>query len=304
MALASYYGSPNTNPGYIPSTGGGGTYGGSYGGGFGGGFGVSGLPRGSAAGTATSNPNVISPSQALMNQYQLYNQGVQQSQDLFKQLQSGFTDLASPGPTYTPSTYNYTPSASLTGAISNLQDLSKTGGYSAQDIADLRARGISPIRSIYSSAQQNIDRAKALQGGYSPNYTAATAKLARDESQQIADATQNVNAQLAQAIAGNKLAVAPELASAAAGESAQAAAYGSRAADVSNAAQQFNIQDALNRRMQSLEGLRSLYGTTPALASLFGQQAADAARLYQTGQASTIGAGSNLARLVAGGIGR
>ena len=74
------------------------------------------------------------------------------------------------------------------------EDFANTGGYSPGNIADMRARAISPSRAIYANMQRNIDRQRALQGGYSPNYTAASAKLAREGSQEISDINQNVNA--------------------------------------------------------------------------------------------------------------
>src|SRR5580692_1507239 len=61
-----------------------------------------------------------------------------------------------PAPTAT--TAPYTQSTDVTGSLANLSNLSKTGGYTDQGIADLRARGISPTRSIYANAQANLDR--------------------------------------------------------------------------------------------------------------------------------------------------
>jgi hypothetical protein len=173
--------------------------------------------------------------------YGLYNTAVgQQAQD-YGNIMAGYQNL--------PSTPGY----------QNTANLAATGGYSDQDKEDIRARGISPIRSIYSSAQQNVDRNKALQGGYSPNYNATQAKMARDESQQISDATTNVNATLAQNIAQNKIGLAPTYAA---------------------------------QETAPLEGQKSLYGTTPALASTFGTQALQAANLQNNiNQSPAIGSG-------------
>lgn len=82
----------------------------------------------------------------------------------------------------------------------------KDGGYSPQDLANMRARAVSPIRSIYSSASNALERQKALQGGYSPNYTAATAKMAREQSQGISDANTNTEANIAQMKQSGRLA--------------------------------------------------------------------------------------------------
>jgi len=258
----------------------------------------------------TSDMTPVSPSQALTNQYKLYDVGVGQNASLYDQIQQGYSNLGATNitpRTYTPQTYQFSQTPDYRGAVSNLQGLAQTGGYSTQDIADMRARGISPIRAIYARAQANLNRNRALQGGYSPNYAAATAKMARDESQQISDATQNVNAQLAQMIAQNKLAIAPELASTTAGEQALQNQYGAQAVNTANQGQMWNVQNLqdidrqnLGSRIQSLEGLRSLYGTTPALASLFGDQAMRTAGLVQNATNDQIAAGSNLARIAMG----
>lgn len=277
------------------------------------------------AGSSIQSQPAGSTSSPLSTQYDLYNQGVKQQAGDYDSIMQGYKDLAAkasslPAPgsytsqQMTPAQATYKQSGDLTGAISNLQQLSNTGGYSGQDIADLRARGVSPIRSVYSSAQSNIDRAKSLQGGYSPNYTAATAKLTRDESQQIADATQNVNAGIAQNVAANKLQVAPQLASVTAGQSDLANNIGGQNTDRvnnavasnianSNNASQFNIQSALqnpalNAQLEALNGQRSLYGTTPALASLFGTQALQGANL----QAGINNSGNQLNSAITGQI--
>lgn len=171
--------------------------------------------------------------------YGLYNTAVNQQAGDYSNIMQGYKDLAS------------------SPAYQNTANLAATGGYSDADQANIRERGISPIRSIYASAQQNVDRNKALQGGYSPNYNAVQAKMAREQSGAISDATTNVNAQLAQNIAQNKMQMAPQFA-------AQAS--------------------------KPLEGQQSIYGTTPALSNLFGNQALQAATLQNNiNQSPAIG---------------
>ena len=80
------------------------------------------------------------------------------------------------------------------------QDFSDTGGYSRNDLANIRSRAISPIRSVYANANREVDRQRALQGGYSPNYTAAKAKMAREASSATADATTNAEAAIAEMV--------------------------------------------------------------------------------------------------------
>ncbi len=80
------------------------------------------------------------------------------------------------------------------------QDFQKTGGYSPIDINNIRQRSVSPIRSIYAGANREVDRQRSLQGGYSPNYTAAKTKMAREQSMGLADANTNVEGMLAQMV--------------------------------------------------------------------------------------------------------
>lgn len=156
----------------------------------------------------------------------------------------------------------YQQSPDVTASLNNLNNLASTGGYSAQDISDLRNRAISPIKSIYSTAQQNLDRSQALSGGYSPNAGAAQAQLARDMSQQVGQAEENADAGIAQNVAANKLSIAPSYASAAQGAQGQ------------NVSLPLQIQQMM----------ASLYGTNPALINTFGNQVATATGLNQNQQ--------------------
>jgi hypothetical protein len=119
--------------------------------------------------------------------------------------------------------------------MSGYKDLAATGGYSSGDIANIRERGISPIRSAYAGAVRDIDRQKGLQGGYAPGYAAVRSRLTRGLSESLAKGSTDVNAGIAEMVARGKQA--------------------------------------------GLAGQASIYGTTPAMASLFGNQALNAAQL-------------------------
>lgn len=136
-------------------------------------------------------------------------------------------------------------------AYPGFEEFSRTGGYSDQDIQDLRARAIAPTRAVYQNAQANLDRNRALQGGNSPNYAAATAKMARELSHSIGDANVNVNASLADQIRQGKLA----------GLSGMTGIDSSRVQE-----------NALNRQgdNQALAGMSSLYSATPGMSNMFG----------------------------------
>lgn len=187
-----------------------------------------------------------------------------------------------------PTTTNYTTDPAYVDAINNLKTLSSTGGYSSQDIADLRARAVSPVQSVYAGAQRNIERAKALQGGYSPNYTAATAKLTRGLSDATSSAIINANAGIAQNVASNKLQIAPQYASAAGSANAARTAIEQNNAAAINRGQEINSQGQtqaqqfdIQTKQNILQSLLQLYrsGTGDKLAileamrQLYGQQA-------------------------------
>src|SRR5262245_47648006 len=76
--------------------------------------------------------------------------------------------------------------------MDDYNEFRQTGGFSADDLSNIRSRSVSPFRSVYSGAQRELDRNRALQGGYSPNYAAASAKMAREMSQGLSDANRNV----------------------------------------------------------------------------------------------------------------
>src|SRR6266704_6900706 len=117
--------------------------------------------------------------------------------------------------TVTPQVTPYKQSSDVTGSLSDLSNLATTGGLSEGDIQNIRERDISPIRSIYSNAQQNVERQRALGGGYSPNFNASQAAMARDESSAIGDRTTAANAGIAELQQRGKLSAAPAYASAA-----------------------------------------------------------------------------------------
>lgn len=243
----------------------------------------------------------------LQNQYKVYNSAVNTQAHDYDTLQQGYNQLFNkamgdmnnpantlkPAGQYTPSLYNYTPSADYQNAFGLQKGLAETGGLTSADQANLRERGISPIRAVYANANRDIDRQRVLQGGFSPNYTASKAKLSRDLSQSIADQTTNVNAEIAKMVQSGKLQATPQLLQAAQSENALQNQYGSANADRQNQASQFNLElplkyssaniqnqgNLFNNALEALRGQTSLYGTTPALSSLFGQQAMQGAQL-------------------------
>lgn len=210
--------------------------------------------------------------------------------------QLSFSPLSAIASTNLPN-YSYNRSSDLNSAIGGLQEFSRTGGYSDSDVSNIRARGLSPIRAVYENARRNLDRQKVLQGGYSPNYGAVLSKMAREQSSLASDASTDVNARIAQMVQSGKLAgyqsLSPlvsrdsELANAANTRNVDAA----RELDTSNTGDARNVRDAnaqlkmrvdemnqnnqmddRNLELSALSGKSNLYGTTPALTNMFGNQ--------------------------------
>ena len=181
----------------------------------------------------------------------------------------------------------------LSSALGGYGNFANTGGFSPQDIQDIRARSIAPTRAVYANAQNNIDRARSLQG-FSPNYMASQAKLSRDLSSQISDANTNADAAIAQMVQQGKLAGLAGLSSTGqGGQGLQSnidqfnrnlqlqGLQGMTGIDQFGAnlglsydqlAQAKQIAGA-GLSLDALKGASSLYGTTPGLTSMFGNQA-------------------------------
>jgi len=181
--------------------------------------------------------------------------------------------------TWAPSTISYKdPFNSYAG----FTEFSNTGGYSKDDVMNMRARGVSPIRAAYANAEREVGRQRSLQGGYSPNAFALQGRMAREQGQLGADAIQGVEAGLAEArntgrlkglegmtdIEKQRLAADLDVAKFNANAAMSAA---SSNAGASNAASRASMGD----RMDALNGMRLMYGTTPGMAGKFGDQLID-----------------------------
>lgn len=193
--------------------------------------------------------------------------------------------------------YSYNRGGDLGKTIGNLQETSKTGGFSDNDLYSLRERGISPIRAAYANAERNLSRQRSLSGGNMSNYGAVAAKMAREQAGQMGEAANRTNASIAEMVnAGKQHAnslLAPLLerenalknetlnknVSAKADVDARNAAEKSRV-DAANAEIERMMAEFANRkadsnsqtRLNALQGQSSLYGTTPALTNTFGSQ--------------------------------
>jgi hypothetical protein len=184
---------------------------------------------------------------------------------------------------YTPFTVSYDDPFNSYGGF---QDFASTGGYSGADMANLRARGVSPIRAAYANAQRGIDTQRSLQGGYSPNAIAARVKMAREQGQSAADAVQNVEGGIVNqrnanklsglggmsGIEGQRLGAQIDVGKYNADAMARAQAQNIGAGQAGAAASAAAARAAMGDRLDALHGMTSLYGTTPGMSQLFGSQ--------------------------------
>lgn len=162
---------------------------------------------------------------------------------------------------------NYTRSPEMNEAFGGYRNFMNTGGLSAEDQANLRARGISPIRAVYANSINEMERQKNLAGGYSPNFNAAAARMRSGTSQQIADNVQNVNAAIAEMVQKGKMFGTEGMGNL----SVQDTRFGQDAQHANlNAALDIARNNLYDPRMQALNAQASLFGTTPGMARTFG----------------------------------
>jgi hypothetical protein len=236
----------------------------------------------------------IPQSQNYWNRYQ--TAADQQTQD-YGDIMGGYKSFASNlgGPTkfsYDPvsaqrpaelnESYGY-----LREAAPGYRTFAETGGYSPTDVQELRARGMEPIRSAYGNTMMELNRARSLGGaGGAPNYIAAASKAQREYPGQMADAMTTVNAELANSVRQGKLAglagltgiggTMGGLSSEEANRMLQAAMANQSADLQTQAYGEQSLQNQRQAQLAALSGQTSLYGTTPAMASMFGNQALNA----------------------------
>jgi len=187
-------------------------------------------------------------------------------------------------------------------SYAGMTEFSNTGGYSANDVSNLRARGTSPIRAAYANAEREIGRQRSLQGGYSPNAFALQGRMAREQGQLGADAMQNVEAGIIDTrnqgrlkglegmtdIEKQRLAADLDVAKynanakMSAAQSNAGAANSAAASNASNAA--YSAAASRADQLRALSGMTSLYGTNPGMSETFGNQL-----LSAVGQGGTQG---------------
>ena len=199
----------------------------------------------------------------------------------------GGGDFSYGAESYTPELIKYNDPFNSYGGY---EEFSKTGGYSRDDIQNMRARGVSPIRAAYANAEREVARQRSLQGGYAPNAFALQGRMAREQGQLGADAVQSVEAGLAEARNKGRLSgltgmtdiekqrLAGDLDvqkyNADALTTANKANVGARNAAAAGSASNNASAAAASRadQLNALRGMTTLYSATPGMAQLFGDQ--------------------------------
>lgn len=175
-----------------------------------------------------------------------------------------------------PGEIAYNRSGDMGQAMGGYSNFANTGGYSGQDIQEMRARGMAPIRSAYGNTMQEMDRARALGGaGGSANYISAASKAQRELPGQLADATTNVNAGLAEQIRSGRLQGLQGLQQGALSE----AGLDLKAKELNEqglSAWEARQMAAQDEGLKALQGQTNLFGTTPGMTAAFGNQALQA----------------------------
>lgn len=94
----------------------------------------------------------------------------------------------------------------LTGNIAGFQNFADTGGLTAQDQANFRARSNAPVGAYYSQQQSELERLGNQAQGNPYALAAARANLARGGSQALADVSQGTESNLTNLINQYKMA--------------------------------------------------------------------------------------------------
>lgn len=159
-------------------------------------------------------------------------------------------------------------------AIGGFNEFADNGGFDNQARQDIRARGVAPIRAVYSLANDNLNRSRSLTGG-APNYAAAQARMAREQAYGLSDMATNVEAELAQMIQQGRLAGLQGLTQAGTagqGLSTNIDALNQQGQIAQAAAARASGSASAGARLAALNGMTNLYGTTPGMMALTGNQ--------------------------------
>lgn len=215
----------------------------------------------------------------------------------------------------------YQSSPEYNQTMEGLSEFARTGGYSDDDISNLRARGTAPIRSAYATALKELNRNKSLQGGYAPGHGAALAKFAREKGYLLSDKATDINAGIAERVAQNKLSSLSTLAPLQARENENRNRFNESNLKNKMAVEDYNTnlinefnkmnqdeemrinqlnmaeeQRAIDNQNRALSGMSSIYSASPGLVNTFGNQVLSDRNQVLNNNAQRSSQGLNLIR--------
>lgn len=221
-------------------------------------------------------------SQNFMNNY---NESIGQAKQDYGNIMKGYQGMLNFKPTFERVKYERPGEMNeaygyLREAMPGYRDFAATGGYSDKDIQELRARSTNPVRSAYGNTMMELNRARSLGGaGGATNYIAAASRAQRELPGQLADAMTGINAELARDIREGKKFGLSGISNTGSTMGGFADSEGGKILQANLANQGADLQAqnmGLQGRLGALSGMNSLYGTTPGMANMFGNQALSA----------------------------
>ena len=165
---------------------------------------------------------------------------------------------------------DYNRSDEMNKAMQGFSGFADNGGFSGDELASMRSRALSPVQSVYNNSQNEMARQKNIQGGYSPNFNAASAKMRAGTSQQMSDVLQQVNSHIAELQQSGRLSGLQGL-----GGLAQSDSGFDQNAQIANQNAQLQADMANQKMMQydpRLQAIQGQAGLAGGLTSQFGGQ--------------------------------
>lgn len=160
------------------------------------------------------------------------------------------------------------------------EEFSKTGGLSDQDISNIRTRGSGTVKSLYDNLRDTYQRQNVTQGGYSPGFDSRAAKLAREGSRAMDEATLGAELGITDTRNRGRMWGAEGLSGS---ERGIQDIYGR------NAGLRLGAAEAGNRnRLAGLGGMSSMYSQTPGRENMFLQYLLQSLGLGAQGRQSNL----------------
>jgi len=130
----------------------------------------------------------------------------------------------------------------INSAAGGFQSMADTGGFNPDAV---RARALAPTRAVFGRAQSELNRSRSL-GGASPNFAAAQSKMNRDLGYGLSDASVNAEGMIQERMQQGKM------------------------AGLSGLLNSGNASSGID--FNRAGGMANLYGTTPGMPDMFGDQ--------------------------------